>query len=131
MKRRTGRRSPRSLAVSEGFKAFVLDQLADLDVTPKSMFGGLGLYARGVFFGILARHDTLYLKVDDINRPDYEAIGAKPFQPYRDRPVTMRYYPVPVSVIESAPEVVAWAKKAIAAAERSGSRSTPSTGRRS
>jgi len=54
--------NPRSLKVSDGFKSFVLDQLEELgDVMPKSMFGGVGLYRRGVFFGIL-RRDTLYLK---------------------------------------------------------------------
>ena len=62
------RRTSRSLKVSDTFKAFVLDQLEELgDVTPKSMFGGVGLYHRGVFFGIIAR-DTLYLKVGDANR---------------------------------------------------------------
>jgi DNA transformation protein and related proteins len=116
--RRTATRSPRSLAVSDGFRAFVVDQLEELDVTPKPMFGGVGLYARGVFFGILARNDTLYLKVDAVNRGDYEAVGAKPFQPYPDRPATMRYYPVPVAVLESAPALVVWARRAIAAAER-------------
>ena len=65
-KRRTRRLEP--LTVTAAFKTFVLDQLDELgDVTPKSMFGGVGLYQRGVFFGILAR-DTLYLKVGDPNR---------------------------------------------------------------
>ena len=38
------------------------------------MFGGVGLYHADLFFGIIAR-DVLYLKVDDVNRPDYEAAG--------------------------------------------------------
>jgi DNA transformation protein len=50
----------------------VLDQLAEVGaITSRAMFGGV-LYCRGVFFGIIAR-DVLYLKVDDANRPDYEA----------------------------------------------------------
>ncbi len=111
--------NPRSLSVSDGFRAYVLDQLADLDVTPRSMFGGVGLYARGVFFAILAR-DVLYLKVDDANRVDYEDAGTKPFCPFPDRRAgAMSYYAVPVPVLESAPELVGWARKAIAAAERS------------
>ena len=57
----------RSLKVSEPFKSFVLDQLEELgDVAPRSMFGGIGLYCRGVFFGLIAS-DVLYLKVDDTN----------------------------------------------------------------
>jgi DNA transformation protein len=108
--------SPRSLKVSDAFKSFVLDQLDELgDVVPRSMFGGVGLYCRGVFFGILAR-DVLYLKVDDTNRPDYERAGMKPFNPYPDRSGTMQYYAVPVGVLETAPELVAWARKAVAVA---------------
>lgn len=108
----------RSLKVSDGFKSFVLDQLEELgDVTPKSMFGGVGLYHRGVFFGILAR-DTFYLKVDDSNFADYERAKAKPFRPYPNRSGTMRYYAVPLDVLESPIELAAWARKAIAVSKR-------------
>jgi DNA transformation protein len=45
-----------SLRVSEAFKSFVIDQLSPLgDIVPRSMFGGVGLYSHGVFFGIMAR----------------------------------------------------------------------------
>ena len=112
------RRSPRSLKVSDGFRAFVLDQLSELgDVLPKAMFGGVGLYHRGVFFGIIAR-DTLFLKVDETNRTDYERAGSKPFKPYRDRPGTMQYYAVPLDVLESPMDLARWARAAISAAER-------------
>jgi DNA transformation protein and related proteins len=115
-RRRT--RTMRSLKVSDAFKTFVLDQLEELgDVTPRSMFGGVGLYHRGIFFGILAR-DTLYLKVDDGNRPDYERTGMKAFRPYAGRPGTMRYYAVPLDVLESPIDLSSWARKAIVAAER-------------
>jgi len=100
----------------------VLDQLEDLgDLTSKKMFGGVGLYCRGLFFGIIAR-DELYLKVDDRNRSDYQRAGMRPFKPYRDRPGTMRYYKVPLDVLESAPELGRWARKAIGVA-RGGPRS--------
>jgi DNA transformation protein len=104
------------LKVSESFKAFVLDQLEELgDVAPKAMFGGVGLYHRGIFFGILAR-DTLYLKVDDRNRPDYEDAGMKAFKPYPGRQGTMRYYSVPLEVLESPIDLAEWARKAVVAA---------------
>jgi len=113
-----GGRTLRSLKATDAFRSFVLDQLEELgDVTPRSMFGGVGLYHRGVFFGIIAR-DVLYLKVDDRNRPDYRGAGMKPFKPYRDRPGTMQYYAVPLEVLESAPELAAWARKSVDAAER-------------
>ena len=115
-------RTRRSLAVSDGFRSFVLDQLSELeDVMPRSMFGGVGLYSRGLFFGILAR-DRLYLKVDDDNRAAYEEAGEKPFKPYPGRPGTMQYYAVPLAILESATELVEWARDARNAAARAASR---------
>jgi DNA transformation protein and related proteins len=111
-----GKKPLRSLKVTDGFKSFVLSQLEELgDVTPRPMFGGIGLYHRGLFFGIMAR-DALYLKVGDANRADYVRAGMKPFAPYPDRGGTMHYFSVPLAVLESAPELAAWARKAIAVA---------------
>jgi len=110
------KRTLRSLAVSDAFKSFVLDQLDDLgDVVPRSMFGGVGLYSRGVFFGIIAR-DVLYLKADEQTRGEYKRAGMKPFRPYPGRAGTSQYYAVPVGVLESASELVEWARKAVAVA---------------
>ena len=90
------------------------------------MFGGVGLYHAGVFFGILAR-DTLYLKVDASNLADYARAGMKPFRPYPGRQTgTMRYYSVPLEVLESPIDLAAWARKAITVAARSpASKRTP------
>lgn len=93
----------------------MLDQLAEVGVRPRPMFGGIGLYHDDLFFGILAA-DTLYLKVDEQTKPDYVAAGARPFQPYADRAGTMQYFEVPLSVLESAPELARWARKAIGVA---------------
>src|SRR5262245_15272690 len=113
---KTTARSLRSLAVTDAFRSFVLDQLGDVgDVTARSMFGGVGLYADGVFFGIVAR-DRLYLRVGDANRADYERAKMKPFAPYPGRTSSMRYYMVPTDVLESAPELAAWARRALAVA---------------
>lgn len=117
MKRRSMRDGTH--AVTDGCTAFVVDQLEELAVTPRRMFGGVGLYARGVFFGLLSK-DVLYLKVDDRTRPEYEAAGMKPFRPYPGQKMTFGYYAVPIEVLESAPEAVAWAKKAIGVAESAG-----------
>ena len=107
------------MKVSDAFKSFVLDQLEELgDVTPRSMFGGVGLYRRGIFFGIIAA-DVLYLKVDATNRPDYERAGMHAFKPYPDRAGTMQYYAVPLDVLESGLDLTAWARKAVDVAARS------------
>ena len=104
------------MRVSATFKSYALDQLGEIgDVIPRSMFGGVGLYRRGVFFGIIAG-DVLYLKVDGSNRADYERAGMSPFKPYPHRPATMQYFAVPVEVLESPIELSAWAGKAIGAA---------------
>lgn len=111
---------PNPLSVSPAFRQFVLDQLEELgDVTSRSMFGGVGLYHRGVFFGIVAG-DSLYLKVGESNRADYEAAGMKPFAPYPHRGGTMRYYEVPLAVLESSVELAAWARRAVRVARAGG-----------
>jgi DNA transformation protein len=105
----------------DGFLEYVLDQLSGVQsVVSRPMFGGVGLYAGTVFFGIVYR-DILYLKVDDRTRADYERAGMKPFTPYPPRTTTMQYYEVPAGVLENGEELTAWARKAIAAAERSAS----------
>ena len=101
------------MRVTDGFRAFVLEQLEGVkSVQARAMFGGVGLYADEVFFGILAA-DTLYLKVDDSNRGQYEAAGMTAFRPYADRPMTMSYYQVPAGVLEDGDELAAWARASI------------------
>ena len=45
------------------------------------MFGGVGIYAGELFFALIA-DDTVYFKVDQSNRPEFEARGMGPFRPY-------------------------------------------------
>lgn len=104
------------MAVSDGFEAFVLEQLEEVGaITSKRMFGGVGLYAGDLFFALLA-NDVLYLKADDSNRADFEAAGAGPFRPYGPGGEVMQYYEVPVAVFEDADELGRWAAKSIAVA---------------
>ena len=103
----------KSMRVSNGFREYVLDQLAALPgLRDRSMFGGVGLYAGDLFFGILAS-DVLYFKTDDSNRQDYERAGSRPFKPYADRAMTMPYYAVPIEIMEDAATLVTWAKRAV------------------
>ena len=80
------------------------------------MFGGVGLYAEDVFFGILAA-DVLFFKVDDTNRLEYETAGSSPFKPYADRAMTMPYYNVPTAVLEDAEALAEWAARAVMVAK--------------
>ncbi len=96
---------------------YVLEQLAGLPgVRSRRMFSGAGLYQDEVFFGLLFR-DTLYFKVNDSNRPDYEARRMAQFKPYDDRPqVSFSYYEVPAEVLEDRDELAAWARRSVEAA---------------
>ena len=103
---------------SESFREFVLEQLVGVrGIRARAMFGGVGLYADEVFFGIVAA-DTLYFKVDDTNRRDYEIAASYPFKPYDDKPMTMPYYNVPADVLEDRDTLARWATRAVAVAVR-------------
>ena len=112
------------MRVSASFRDFVLDQLAGVDgLRARAMFGGVGLYAEDVFFGILAA-DVLFFKVGDTNRREYEDAGSSPFKPYADRAMTMPYYNVPIAVLEDAVELGEWAARAVAVAKAAKSAKT-------
>jgi DNA transformation protein len=109
------------MPVSKEYLDYVVDQLGCVgEVAPKNMFGGVGLYHDGFFFGLIAS-DVLYFKVDDENRPDYETAGARPFQPYGEESYSMGYYEVPVDVLEDVDQLRAWTRGAVAAAARKAS----------
>jgi DNA transformation protein and related proteins len=107
------------MAVTDAFRDYVVEQLGGLgSVTVKRMFGGAGLYHRGVFFAVLD-DDQLFFKVDDATRPRYEAAGSRPFNPLPDREAPMRgYYEVPAAVLDDRDEIVAWAGEALEVARR-------------
>jgi DNA transformation protein len=105
----------------DSFKEFVLDQLRALpDVRAKAMFGAHGLYQGEHFFGILDG-GRLFFKTDAQSQADYVARGMEPFTyESKGRTLTMSYHEVPPDVLENAPELIAWARGAIAVAARSG-----------
>lgn len=106
------------MPVSPGFREFALEQLGRiLPVTARPMFGGVGIYTDGLFFALLD-DDILYLKVDDTNRPDYEALGLGPFLPGGDAAHPMQYYPPPAELMEDADALRPWVEKAVEVARR-------------
>ena len=108
-----------SMRVTCGFREYVLDQLAAFPgLRDRSMFGGVGLYADDLFFGILAS-DVLYFKVDDSNRQEYEQAGSRPFKHHAARAMPMPYYAVPIEIVEDAATLVTWAKRAVDVASAS------------
>jgi DNA transformation protein and related proteins len=97
---------------SDGFKDFVLDQLAGLrGVSTRGMFGGYGLYRNTKFFGII-HQGRLYFKVTTAAAPRYKEHGMKPFRP-NAKQTLKSFYEVPVDVIEEAEALTQWATDAV------------------
>jgi DNA transformation protein len=105
------------MAVSSDYLQYVTEQLRGLArVSTRRMFGCIGLYSDGVFFGIVD-NDTLFFKVDDASRDAYVSRGMAAFRPYKDKPdVSLTYYEVPADVLEDGEQLIAWARQAVTAA---------------
>jgi len=104
------------MAVSDDYLAFVIERLECLGpVAARRMFGGAGLYLDGIFFAIVA-DDTLYMKTDEANRGEYEALGMGPFRPFGT--YAMGYHEVPLQVLEDDSQLREWAAMSIEAAVR-------------
>ena len=88
-------------------------------VRVRKMFGAAGLYAGEVFFGIVS-DSRIYLKVDDLTRPDYEAEGKSHFTfELKSGDIgAMSYYELPDRLYDDPDELAAWARKSVAAALR-------------
>ena len=101
----------------ESFKDYVLDQLSLLpDIRARAMFGAHGLYQGEHFFAIVDE-GRLFFKTDASTRADYLACGMNPFTyEAKGKIVTLGFYEVPPDVLEQPPELVIWARKAIAVA---------------
>lgn len=99
----------------DDFSARIVQQLQLLGrVSGKNMFGGVGIYRDGVFFGLTA-DERLYFRVNDESRPAYESAGMSCFQPWPDeKPGFMmrNYYEVPPHVQRHREELCGWASEA-------------------
>ena len=103
------------MAVSAEYKEFILEQLERLGpVRMRGMFGGSGVYLDDLMFGVIFG-ETLYFKVDDRNRADYEAedMGPFTFEMKNGDIGQLHYYEVPERLYDDADELVEWARKSI------------------
>ena len=108
------------MAVDNDYVAWIQEQLSAAGgISLRRMFGAVGLYRGDIFFAIIS-DSTLYFKVDDSNRDDYESRHMPQFRPFPDRRGRpghgMSYYEVPAEIIEDPEECVAWALRSVAAA---------------
>ncbi len=106
------------MAVSPSYRAWILEQLGQIQpVQGKSMFGGLGIYADGLFFA-LADDDRLYFKVDDASRAAHMEAGMGAFDPFKDGRTMEGYYEVPGEVLEDDFVLSVWMDRALGVAAR-------------
>ena len=117
------------MAVSRGFQDFILDLLDPINPVSRRMFSGVGLFHGGVMFGLLVR-DTMYLRVDETTREQFEREGSSPFTYQRgERKVSLSsYYVVPEGLLDQPHELLQWVRNAVAAARRASS-ARPATSR--
>jgi DNA transformation protein and related proteins len=101
------------------FVAYCLELLAPLGpVRARAMFGGHGIYVDDLFVALIV-FDRLYLKVDAVSQPRFEAAGCEPFvYDGKDKPITVSYWTMPPDAMESPAIAGPWAKWALEAALR-------------
>jgi DNA transformation protein len=103
------------------------DAIADLfaglgPVEIRRMFGGKGIYHKGVIIAVELRGE-LMLKGDAELAPELEAAGAKQWTYTHKRhgkPVSMPYWTVPDGAVDDPDEMAVWARKSYRAGLRAG-----------
>src|SRR5437868_2817947 len=108
-------------------REFLIDLFADFGpVTIRPMFSGFGISADGTNFA-LALRAGLYFRADETTIPQYEAEGSGPFQ-YQTRAKTVTvnsYWQLPARLFDDSEELSAWARAALAAAQRAALKKRP------
>src|ERR1700712_3961103 len=111
---------------------FLIDLFADFGpVTIRKMFSGFGISADGTNFA-LALRSGLYFRADEESIPQFEAEGSKPFQ-YQTRAKTVTvnsYWELPARLFDDSEELGAWARTALAAAQRAAVKKRPKVAKR-
>ncbi len=105
-------------APPDPLKDLLLDALAPLGpVAARRFFSGTGFTYDGTFFAMLIR-GTFYMRVDDGNRPRFEAAGSRPFSyTTRKRRVEVgAFFNAPEALLDDEEELRQWARQSIAAA---------------
>ncbi|HSY27301.1 MAG TPA: TfoX/Sxy family protein [Burkholderiaceae bacterium] len=93
-----------------------LQAIGPMSVT--RFFGGAGVVKNGVQFAFIIE-GVLYLRVDDVSRPEFEAMGAAPFvYSGRSRAVRVaKYYALPDEIADDQEALLRWATRAFHIAE--------------
>lgn len=94
--------------------AYALDLFSGMgDVSGRRMFGGAGLYAGGVIFGLII-DDRIFLKADGALK---EALAREGSGPWVYAGKEMPYSALPEAACDDPEAACAWGRRALAAAE--------------
>ena len=88
-------------------------------VTVRCMFGGAGLFADGVMFGLVSG-GQIYLKADESTVTCFEREQCGPFEysTKNGKRALTSYWRLPDRLYDDADELAYWARQALAAARR-------------
>jgi DNA transformation protein len=91
-------------------------------VAVKRMFGGIGIYAEGLMFGLVF-DGVIYLRVDETSIPSFEREGSVPFvYPFGGTNISTRpsrhFWRLPERLYDDPDELAVWARCALAITER-------------
>ena len=104
------------MAINSAYVEFLYEQLSGLEgVTFKKMFGGVGFFKEGLMFAMISSSNTFFLKVDELNKPDFEKAGMNPFD-HPKKGKGMPYWTAPAEVIDDKELLKKWALKSFQAA---------------
>lgn len=107
-----------SSAKERDLAALVLDLIDNPAGHSKAMFGGIGLYVDTAMFGLIADGEV-YFKTDDHNKNQFIENELQPFVFTTSvRKVTMSYYSLPETALDSSAEMAIWYEPSLAAARR-------------
>ncbi len=99
---------------------YLMELFEQIDgVEPRRMFGGHGIFKQGLMFALIA-DDTLYFKVDEQTRGDYESRGLTPFTYARQgkQVALSSYYLAPAEALDDPDSLREFAVPAFEAALR-------------
>ena len=87
-------------------------------VAVRRMFGGSGIYAKGLCFAIEAGGEV-FLKTDALSQPEFSDAGSTPFvYVAKGKPRPTSYWSLPTAAHEDGDELRRWARAGFEAARR-------------
>lgn len=88
-------------------------------IQPRRMFGGYGIFYKGLMFGLVA-DDSLYLKTDEKISPHFTERELEQFSYEKQgKAFKMSYFMAPEEIFDDPEEAKIWADRSYAAAVRS------------